>query len=226
MPLATTFANASARAYGFGGGVGRFSGTVTYVNGADGRVAGSTFPFTATSTAVGDWLFIMADGVNASGVSGGSGATWTKVTLTNAGGLVTTLFYRQLVSGDAGATFTVSGLTNAGPVEWVAYRGATSVVQVQTSISALNASTLVFSAQVPAQGSGRLAAFVSSHGGGHTGSWSAPANWTARVAVDAIGPKYIGDILSSVYNQATITFTSTQAQPSGQVGWLFEFIGS
>jgi hypothetical protein len=46
------------------------------------------------------------------------------------------------------------------------------------------------------------------------------------VAVDAIGPKYIGDILSSVYNQATITFTSTQAQPEGQVGWLFEFIGS
>jgi hypothetical protein len=197
MPLATTFANASARAYGFGGGGERFSASVTYVSGADGRAAGSTFPFTATSTAVGDWLFIMADGVNASGVSGGSGATWTKVTLTNAGGLITTLFYRQLVSGDAGATFT-----------------------------ALSASTLVFSAQVPAQGSGRLVAFVSSHGTFHTGSWSAPANWTARVAVDAIGPKYIGDILSSVYNQATITFTSTQAQPEGQVGWLFEFTGS
>lgn len=210
-------------------GSGGLSSSVTYVGGGDGRVAGIEFSFAATGTAVGDWTFIVADGVNATGVTGGSGAAWTKITLVNAGGLTTTVFYRQLVSGDAGATFTVSGLTNAGPVEWSSYRGVSSVGLRQSVTTALNAANIAFAAQSLAPNSSRLLAIISSHGGGHAGSWSAPANWTARVSVNAIGPKYIGDITSALYvigGGSTITFTSGQNQPEGQVGWLFELIGS
>lgn len=210
-------------------GSGGLSSSVTYVGGGDGRAAGYDFPFTATGTAVGDWTFIVADGVNATSVTGGSGTSWTKITLVNAGGLTTTVFYRQLVSGDAGATFTVNGLFNSNPVEWVSYRGAVSANVRQSVTTALNASNIVFASQSLSLNSSRLLAIISSHGTGHTGSWSAPANWTARVSVDAIGPKYLGDITSALYasgGAGSITFTTTQSQPEGQVGWLFELIGS
>jgi len=205
-----------------------FSSSVTYVNSGNGSFAGSTFVFTATSTQADDWMVIVADGVNATSVTGGTGAAWTKLTLTNVGGVVTTIFYRRLESGgDAGAVFVINGGTNAGPAEWVAYRGVASVDAPQTQVSLANAPDLRFSEVSPANKSGRLLAIASQHNAG-AGSWTAPSGWNARVSWNAIGPKYLGDILSQTYASqgGPIVLQTSVTSAGGQVGWLFELIGT
>lgn len=203
-----------------------FSSSVSYVTGGNGSFSGSTFSFTPAGLAVGDWMFVVADGVSATSVTGGSGGTWTRLTLVNAGNFTSTLFYRQMTAGDVGATFTINGGTATGPAEWVVYRGATAVVAAQTQVSAANASTLGFSAPSLSAQSSRLLAVLSEHGSAGAGSWSAPANWAARVAWNQYGPKWLGDIPSSVYPGGGITFTTSVTQAAGQVGWLFELIGT
>ena len=205
-----------------------FSNSVTYVNSGNGQFVGTTFVFTATSTQEGDWMVVAADGVNATSVTGGSGVSWTKLTLTNVGAYVTTVFYRRLEAGDAGATFTINGGTSTGPAEWAAYRGVASVGAPQTQVSLASASDLTFSAVSPANKSGRLLAIVSEHGTAGAGSWTAPSGWNTRVSWNAYGPKYLGDILSQTYaNQGgPIVFQTSVTQAAGQVGWLFELVGT
>lgn len=221
------------RAQGMDGrkkGTLQFSNSVTFVNGATGSFSGTTFIFTATSADVGDWMFVMADGVNATSVTGGSGNTWTKLVLTNAGARPTTLFYRALAAGDAGATFTINGGLNAGPAEWVAYRGIASVGSPQTQVTLASALTIDFTAPTLTNKSSRLLAILSAHSASPpAGTWSAPAIWNARVSWNAFGPKFLGDALSSAYQQAgagPITFTMPGTQTDGQVGWLFELVGT
>lgn len=207
-----------------------FSNSVTFVNGATGSFFGSTFIFTATNADVGDWMFVMADGVNATSVTGGSGNTWTKLVLTNVGAYATTLFYRVLVAGDAGATFTINGGLGSGPAEWVAYRGITSVGSPQTQVTLASAPTISFTAPTLTNKSSRLLAILSAHSASPpAGTWSAPAIWSARVSWNAFGPKFMGDASSSAYQQAgggPITFTMPGTQTDGQVGWLFELVGT
>lgn len=203
-----------------------FSSSVTFVSSGNGAFSGPTFVFTPTSLAAGDWMFVVADGVSATSVTGGSGGTWTRLTLVNAGSYTSTLFYRQLAAGDVGATFTINGGSSTGPAEWVVYRGVASVVTPQTQVSAASASTLAFTAPSVSNLSGRFLAVISEHGSAGAGSWSAPANWTSRVSWNQYGPKWLGDIQSSVYPGGGITFTTSVTQAAGQVGWLFELIGT
>lgn len=203
-----------------------FSSSVSFVSGGNGAFSGSTFIFTPASLAAGDWMFVVADGVSATSVTGGSGGTWTRLTLVNAGSYTSTLFYRQLAAGDVGATFTINGGSSTGPAEWVVYRGVASVVAPQTQVSAANASTLDFTAPSITLLSSRFLAVISEHGSAGAGSWSAPANWTSRVSWNQYGPKWLGDIQSSVLPGGGITFTTSVTQAAGQVGWLFELIGT
>lgn len=208
----------------------QFSNSVTFVDGANGTFFNSTFVFTATNTNVGDWMFVMADGVNATSVTGGSGNTWTKLVLTNVGARPTTLFYRVLAAGDAGATFTINGGVNTGPAEWVAYRGIASVGSPQTQVTLASALTIDFTAPTLTNKTSRLLAILSAHSASPpAGTWSAPAIWNARVSWNVFGPKFLGDALSSAYQQAgagPITFTMPGTQTDGQVGWLFELVGT
>ena len=203
-----------------------FSSSVSFVSGGNGAFSGSTFIFTPTSLAAGDQMFVVADGVSATDVTGGSGGAWTRQTLVNAGGFTTTLFYRQLAAGDVGATFTITGGTSTGPAEWVVYRGVASVGSPQTQVSGASASTLNFTAPSVSVSSSRFLAVISEHGSASGGAWTAPANWTARVSWSQYGPKWLGDIQSSVYPGGGITFTTSVTQSQGQVGWLFELIGT
>ena len=203
-----------------------FSSSVTYVSGGTGSFVGTTFIFTPTNLNAGDWMFVVADGVDATSVTGGSGGTWTKLTLTNLEPRVTTLFYRQLVSGDVGATFTINGGTSTGPASWVVYRGATSAVVARTQVSPANVQPLVFSAPTLSARSSRFLAILSLHGSG-SGSWTPiPANWTTRVSHTSYGPKWLGDIQSSLLPAGDITFATNVTHPNAQVGWLFELIGT
>lgn len=205
-----------------------FSSSVTYVNGGTTTFAGSDATFAATSTAIDDWMFVVADGTNATNVIGGSGAAWTKLTITRIGdGRSNTLFYRKLIAGDAGATFTTTGGSNAGPLEWIAYRGVVSVGTPQTQASVETADSLTFNAPSVSPLSGRFLAVLSQHDGS-TGAWSPPnADWNTRVSWGHLGPKWLGDILSSTYAGGPITFTSPVSTPTlGEVGWLFELVGT
>jgi hypothetical protein len=207
-----------------------FSRSVTYVNSGNGQFVGSEFIFNATSTQADDWMVIVADGVNATSVTGGTGAAWTKLTLTNVGGVVTTIFYRRLKSGEGGAIFTINGGLNAGPAEWAAYRGVASVGSPQTQVTLASAPTIDFTAPTLTNRSNRLLAILSAHTNPPpSGTWSAPAIWSARVSWNAFGPKFLGDTLFSTYQQAgagPITFTMPSTQAAGQVGWLFELVGT
>jgi hypothetical protein len=206
-----------------------FSSSVTYVNGATGAFSGTTFIFTATSTLVGDWMFVVADGVPATDVTGGSGSAWTRVQLTNVGAFPTTVFYRRLVAGDAGATFTITGGSSSGPAEWVAYRGVASVGSPQTQITLANATTINFTAPTLSSNSARLLAILSEHGSAGAGSWTAPASWNDRISWNLFGPKYLGDVSSATYyvnGAGALTFTTSVTQTQGQVGWLFELVGT
>jgi len=220
----TTPAGSSTLVGGFTHGAA-FSSSVTFVSGGNGAFAGSTFVFTPSGLAAGDWMFVVADGTVATSVTGGSGATWTITRQFNAAGTWTTLFYRQLSAGDVGATFTINGGTNTGPAEWVAYRGVASVVAPQLQVSAADAATLVFTAPAVSGQSGRFLAILSEHGSG-AGSWTGPANWNARVSWSQYGPKWLGDIQSSLLPGGSITFTTSVTHAGGQVGWLFELIGT
>jgi hypothetical protein len=208
----------------------QFSTSVAYVNSGNGAFSGSTFVFTATSTQEGDWMVIVADGVDATSVTGGSGVSWTKLTLTNVGAFVTTVFYRRLEAADAGASFTINGGITTGPAEWAAYRGVASVGSPQTQVTLASAPTIAFTAPTLTNRSSRLLAILSAHTNPPpSGTWSAPAIWSARVSWNAYGPKFLGDTSSSTYQQAgagPITFTMPATQAAGQVGWLFELVGT
>jgi hypothetical protein len=108
----------------------------------------------------------------------------------------------------------------------VAYRGVASVVAAQTQVSAASAATLDITAPSVSVLSSRFLAVLSEHGSAGAGSWSAPANWTTRVSWSQYGPKWLGDIQSSVYPGGPIPFTTSVTQAAGQVGWLFELIGT
>jgi len=203
-----------------------FSSSVTYVTGGTGSFSGTTFNFTPAGLAAGDWMFAVADGVVATSISGGSGAAWTISRTFNNAGTWTTTFRRQATAADVGATFTINGGSNTGPAEWVVYRGVASVVAPQMQASAANASTLVFTAPTVSGLSSRFLAVISEHGSAGAGSWSAPANWTTRVSQNLYGPKWLGDIQSSLLPAGSITFTTSVTQAQGQVGFLFELIGT
>ena len=204
-----------------------FSSSVTYVSGGNGTFSGSTFSFTPTGMAIGDWIFAVADGVYiGAGPTGGSGAAWTAFREFNAAGTWTSGFRRQIVAGDVGATFTFNGGSNTGPAEWVVYRGVASVGTPQARVSAANAYNLIFTAPTVSGLSSRFLAIISEHGSAGAGSWTPPANWTGRVSWNQYGPKWMGDIQSSLLPAGSITFDTSVANPQGQVGWLFELIGT
>jgi hypothetical protein len=203
-----------------------FSSSVTYVSGGTGAFSGSTFNFTPVGVAIGDWMFAVADGVVATSVTGGSGVAWTISRTFNSAGTWTTTFRRQATAADVGATFTINGGTSTGPAEWVIYRGVASVVAPQMVQSAANASDLVFTAPTVSGLSSRFLAIISEHGSAGAGSWTPPANWTGRVSQNAYGPKWLGDIQSSLLPAGSITFTTSVTPAQCQVGFLFELIGT
>lgn len=210
---------------GNGGSGSAFSSSATFVTGGFGAFAGSTFIFTPTGHQVDDWMFVTADGISSPTITGGSGATWSTAIQYNVGGSPTYLLYRKLVAGDAGATFTVNNGLNSGPCHYTIWRGVASVNLLQSVITGASVTSISFSAPVLAPNSSRLLAIISCHDGSFVDNFSGPVNWTTRNAFNSYGPKYDGDILSSL-NSGGPTFSQSSTQVKGIVGWLFELVGT
>jgi hypothetical protein len=176
---------------------------------------------------VGDVMFLTIEGVSTANVTGGSNGVWQKQVLTNAGGLVTTLLYRQLTAPDISTVLQITGLA---PNIWytrAVYRGVAQVKLVQTLVSSANATSLVFSAPTLTDKSSRLLVKLGQYtlnpdyGTVYTPGWQLPANWTSWMNL----PRN-SDILSSLYPGGNITFNTDTPQPEGNVGWLFELVGT
>lgn len=199
---------------------------VPYVTGGAGASSGTTYTFTPSGLAAGDIMFVFTEQVSTGtiAISGGSGGTWTKDNVVQAGGERDWCLHRFLAAGDVGATFTCTVDFNITPVRYVVFRNVASRSLLQSVASAASASSLNFSAPTPGDGSSRLLAALAEHDAG-AGSFTTPSGWTARHNLNAGGPKLVADVVTDQFAGGAISVATSVTSANGQIGFLYDLIG-